>query len=1450
MSHIAFAGVPVSHCPIPFETFLRRGNDAGRPRKLLDQADASSTTLLHEQEMAIASPPRKPSRSASKRHRYLPQPPSKPKGLAVDTSYSRHRGQAPQQVFPNAPKQSQSFVSLADIRGLKDNGAVHDTFDLRQQLENRVYKPPVVRKTTAERNVPQAVGGTNVRRPRSKVAWPFTNNITGGPISLQPPPLNNLVKRLRPSDLDLRTDVSPSDRAIPIGIAVPSAAISQHTDSPQSGTPYQQSLARRKSSQSNGQELKTPTIIVTPAREDFDHGLGSPPVDMRSERGYRPASSAYSRYVNMVPKALPRNRTAPPVPPLPKFTADNSAHLSEKTRDSIMTEFEEEDEGPPPPYSTSSHGDRALSICTTFEEQDALVPSSGPMPSDQNRLSTSSAAIPTPRRSKGWWNLVTSPFASSAKSGASFSRSPIAEEHEEDLADRSITFGTSAGNRSNPNTGLAFTDRSVEDDELHSAPPSGDFRARSLSSGRPTPKRSDTAPGALDLGHADDVNIYRPPSTGNAAAYYDSGKNFPSMIGSRGAVGAVRDGDDGIAGWSPSHSVFRGSRAGASRDMNDGIAGWSPSRSVFRESRDSNGTEFDDSEFYQIPSDGAAAPYYDASRHFPSLRPDDALETGRRLDGTMRGRGSSPRRDHFGSAAASEAIAGGYVAESPTDIDSDGPIASSDVSDRDEYTSASRAVEDQQFVGSDESLGDNDLDSGPMRTNDSAFDATEKTDDKLSPFADRHAVIDRSMDRSPFDDANVVKPGSYGMVYSREGSEDFPIRKRSTFGDPDAMNFQDFSGTHPAAGKGFFSSPDEDELYDGTLLQPEQRPELTRDDTQATYMSETTPVVEHAHMATLMGPQSCNGEPREVEIASTTTRTPATGLPSATMAPRDMEEYPPSSFGYGTNVGRWPEKTPYTTTTSLHSRNDSQGLGISDADSERGLFPPQQELSEKTHQGTDRSGQVTVCGVEDDIENDQSRRPWYRRFIWLLAGVAVALLVLLVALLLVFLIPSHKDMPVEAQGLDLAAFPPMPTGVMTVVAPKTAKEVSGCVSPSDLWNCKVPADEDESTQSGQPNFRLEIRFRNHTLPSNETALAITNSTITKRNFGAVTPLWPSMLFSPSPKPPSLEDQHFLGRTTDKVSEPYIGEETPFYITLLNASTLQAPQNSKLRKRDGHFHYPYPTTTTTCASDVTTISTASSVAAPHASASVSEIYPYPIPTDAGSRASTTPTALVSAANNIPKPSMGSNGEPALAELYPFAYAQPLRLFNRGQDSEHYGFYTYFDRSLYLTNMPVTGANATQSNGALDRRQASNVPLDDAHALCTWSQTRLLVQIWTQKATVTSLNATNATNIPAWRSTANDMTYPGSLPYPVTITLDRHGGDADEKGVYCYGLDSAHNVIDTARTWIPEDRAFGGNIVNPAQVPTYNGTSLSRRSSIVGGAGGIDGGTGGCTCQWDN
>lgn len=1196
-------------------------------------------------------PTRRPSRTNSARDKNLPPVPTRARpGLAVDTSFSRHHGSTPKQVFPYESKtQEPRFVQLSDITssGRSQKPSKERSIDQQPQLESKAYVAPSSQSAGGPGNVQQSSTGQQA--------------------------LHKRIKGLRPSPLDLTNDVSPSDRAITIGLAIPSAALSNRTHSPQSGQPYPQDSPPRY------QEVATPTIVITPAKDDFE--IKS--ADSNEGHGRRAPSSVYSRYTNGLARGSPPNQRTPPVPPLPQFAAASNKSLRIPARASAATTFEEDDS---PPLTLQRPRD-GLSICTVFEEQE----------DGANVLRRkNSQHVPTPRRSKGWWNVITSPF--SAKSGAFSFRSPPARDDEDTDREPILSAASDVG-QANRSIAGSQSDES----ELRSAPAT-DRHIQNFSTLTRTPKRSDTAPGAVDSGNARDVNIYRVPSKGEAGSYYDSKKNFPSMIGPR-IGGRPRELED-IGDFDPRKSCFQASRAvGVASEQEDGTPVAQDQDQGMR-----------DSVFYRIPNDGEAAEYYDSNRTFPSLVPY-GWEYGSRELGDW-----TPRRSVMPNAA--------------------------------------------DFGGSNKSFTESPSDMG---------------------------------------DADADKAVPSGQVR---------VVERSPFESGQAAEFEGFTGTYGPAERKFFSTPSEAEMKGGTPAVPVTS---RADPTQVqSPMSEATPVLEDAHMATYIGSKL---SPKEVDIASTgaptpTPAAPSNGLGNATMATREAEVTAPYPA-----PAPMSEKPPYPVRPQ-HVRKESEGLGISEDEAERGLFPPPPIMNEKSDAFSEYSEELPP-------RRTRSGCRWICCIIPLILGVLVAALVFLC----VFLIPfPHVDEPVQAQWLALSGFPAIPTGISTVIKPNAVKEVSGCVSQQDLWTCAVPAREVNMAapgQTDQPNFRFEIRFRNNTVPLNETVPIASNGTNYKRNTGQAAQAgalvrrtaWTNLLFSSSPAPPSIEDQTFIGRTTDKNNPPFEGEETPFYISLLEAAELTSNDIPGLQKRDDTFHYPYPTT--------------SSVAAASGA-----------PSNTASSQTSTSTTFASGPTNIPQQAIRTDGRPAPAVLYPFAYAQPLRLYNRGESTEHYGFYTYYDRTMYLSASSI--ATNSSSSSSLSGDIKPNVHLENANAVCTWSQTRLHFQIWTQKADVTSLSASQPNKISLMDSSANDMSPPGSFPYAVTVTLDRHGGDAGAKGVFCNSLNGEQQVTDAVRTWIAENRAFDGELVNPAAVPTNNGTMLTKRSDSVD----IDGGSGGCACQWQN
>ena len=411
---------------------------------------------------------------------------------------------------------------------------------------------------------------------------------------------------------------------------------------------------------------------------------------------------------------------------------------------------------------------------------------------------------------------------------------------------------------------------------------------------------------------------------------------------------------------------------------------------------------------------------------------------------------------------------------------------------------------------------------------------------------------------------------------------------------------------------------------------------------------------------------------------------------------------------------------------------------------------------------------------------------------------------------------QHADIPVQSSWLNLTGYPPIPTGISTIAQPDAIVENTGCVFPSTLWSCALPKEEQASESPNapdQPNFRVEIRFDNGTTPANSTTsrklkrsgyAAFAGSTI-RTQLLQIRDTFTDALYTSNPAPPSQEDQVFLGNTTDGIVFPFDGEYTPFYISFL-ATT---PIPSKLRKRQ---------------SQVASNSTD----------------PFPNITVA-----------------IPQPDVNPDGTAAAANLLTFPSAQPIRLYNRGLPTEHYGFYNYFDRSIFLKSTALL--NSTDVGPVPDDVNGGS-PEDAATVRCTWAQTRFLVQIWTNQGNSSTLLSNGNSVSPgtpptgqlsstpenATDSSANDFSRPGSFPYPVTVTLDRHGGDIYTKMIYCYGLDDREHIIPAAKKIQLENRSFGGTAVNPA-LGVFQNVNVTLAE---GGPGGIDGGTGGCSCQWRN
>ncbi|UKZ87858.1 uncharacterized protein TrAFT101_003632 [Trichoderma asperellum] len=374
--------------------------------------------------------------------------------------------------------------------------------------------------------------------------------------------------------------------------------------------------------------------------------------------------------------------------------------------------------------------------------------------------------------------------------------------------------------------------------------------------------------------------------------------------------------------------------------------------------------------------------------------------------------------------------------------------------------------------------------------------------------------------------------------------------------------------------------------------------------------------------------------------------------------------------------------------------------------------------------------------------------------------------------------PKPSPLP-SSIWVNLTDYPAMPTGVLTFVGPNNTVAKSDCTEPSTLWSCSLPKDSQASVspfKPNQPTIIFQIQWDNSTDKAWNVPNGAPPTPISKR--GGSNSKSTIDGFNPEPSPPTFDEMWFLGETTDNIqSSQKAGEPTPFFISILESlnDTVKLPSLSRRAT----------------ASDILNISDI--------------IFP---------------------------PDLKADGTPAPAVMLPNPVQQPVRLFDRGLPTEHYGFYTYFQRTIFLKSVT-----------ALNKSSEGNVPADEnggcseieANHLVTWAETRMLVQIWTRK-----LNSTGSL-LPSDGSEGIDnspqLVQPGTMPYPVTVTLDTHGGDPDHKVVWEWPMDDRQKLNTNAPELLGNNMAAGGTWIN-------------HRGSGNATFGGFDGGTGGCKCQWVN
>ncbi|KAK8088836.1 hypothetical protein PG997_003797 [Apiospora hydei] len=493
-------------------------------------------------------------------------------------------------------------------------------------------------------------------------------------------------------------------------------------------------------------------------------------------------------------------------------------------------------------------------------------------------------------------------------------------------------------------------------------------------------------------------------------------------------------------------------------------------------------------------------------------------------------------------------------------------------------------------------------------------------------------------------------------------------------------------------------------------------------------------------------------------------------------------------------------------------------------------------ISSRTHLGRGTRPSVTGSAMKGRCRRQESRRILegrgcipaegcfgrtgregrQRRRVYLgICGGILAVIILIIVLVVVLTRKWSPSGPEQSIWLNLTDFPPMPTGVLTVAGADTPVVTDGCVelTASTAWSCAVPKDQQDPRNpnpSEVPEFIFQIQYDNSSrqlwkndnnqgpqrgnqeifqsaskpAPTSRPKNDLGSGTIGQRDVGKY-----DFGFNPNPAPPSLREMSFLGNTTDEIqSDNKAGEPTPFYISLL--PSLEATVGPNMTQDDSASNNGRR--------------------------------------DLGSGIDTAPingTSGWNLTNVLPPPETNPDGTGAKARLYPLATQQPLRLYDRGLPTEHYGFYTYFNKTVYLFNTAET-TPTDRSGGAR---------LADARFLVTWTEVRFVVQMWTRMGNSSRLIG-NGTAPGKEGTTVHAR--PGTMPYPVTIAEDLHGGNPFRKATFYYGMDRQSRVNQTDSKLILVNRGFGGALVN----------DLSKEPDLS--LGGVDGGTGGCKCEWVN
>jgi hypothetical protein len=371
-------------------------------------------------------------------------------GIKVDTSFLRGHQNVPRQLFPqsetlpakeelvgnqNVHNQVQlpslgAFISLGDLEGLDVAQRHHKGVGQKKSKpvgQNGRFEYESWEKSGSPRTKEKKARRMERASVASKFATASRIIEQGSRNGNHTPTLRqsrNKNKDLTPTS-QIISGISPSDRPIPIGLSIsPQKQVAFGIVQPVDAITTDHRVIDYETQQ-NDEGVVTPTILITPAKEGSGWA-SSPEVGSFTQRHKpRPPSSIYSQ-ATAYPRDSPSSEIIPPIPPIPagitgvlrkrsssdikqrsEFTgAAKSVRMSGfleklRTRDSTGTLFEEDDENQP--------SSRILSTATLIEEEGTPQTATAQLARPMKNLKLDTF-IPSPRRSRGWWNVITTPF--------------------------------------------------------------------------------------------------------------------------------------------------------------------------------------------------------------------------------------------------------------------------------------------------------------------------------------------------------------------------------------------------------------------------------------------------------------------------------------------------------------------------------------------------------------------------------------------------------------------------------------------------------------------------------------------------------------------------------------------------------------------------------------------------------------------------------------------------------------------------------------------------------------------------------------------------------------------------------------------------------------------------------------------------------------------------------